>query len=107
MDIERHSARGVDPLVYELFVLGELMVQPLYGYLLHDIANHILGPLSPLSWGILYPLIQRLEKAGLTTSVVERHQQNFPRKERGQPRRIYSITPAGRARFMTLMLQSP
>src|SRR5204862_4626764 len=30
-----------------------------------------------------------------------------PRKERGQPRRIYSITPAGQERFMALMLQTP
>src|SRR5262249_42599897 len=28
-------------------------------------------------------------------------------KERGQPRRIYSITPAGQERFMALMLDNP
>src|SRR5579885_3084889 len=94
----KSNLRGVDPLVYELFVLGELAVQPLYGYLLREIAERILGPLSPLSWGILYPLINRLEKDGLTTSSVEQPRADFPRKERGQPRRIYSITPAGRDR---------
>ena len=83
------------------------MVQPLYGYLLREIAAHMLGPLSPLSWGILYPLIKRLERDGLTTSVVEQHKEQFPRKERGQPRRIYSITPAGQERFMALMLEMP
>jgi DNA-binding PadR family transcriptional regulator len=103
-DAEKRYARGVNPLVHELFVLGELAVQPLYGYLLREIANHILGPLSPLSWGILYPLINRLERDGLTTSVLEQQPKGFPRKERGQPRRIYSITPAGQERFMTLML---
>lgn len=103
-DSEKRYARGVNPLVYELFVLGELAVQPLYGYLLREIANHILGPLSPLSWGILYPLINRLERDGLTMSVLEPQQKGFPRKERGQPRRMYSITPAGQERFMSLML---
>jgi DNA-binding PadR family transcriptional regulator len=103
----KNSLRGVDPLVYELFVLGELMVQPLYGYLLHEISDHILGPLSPLSWGILYPLIKRLEQEGLTTSAVDQPSAGFPRKERGQPRRIYSITSAGRERFLTLMLTTP
>ena len=55
------DTRGVSPLVYELFVLGELMEQPMYGYLLHEIAGRILGPYSPLSWGIIYPLINKLE----------------------------------------------
>ena len=107
VDADKQPMRGVNPLVYELFVLGELMVQPLYGYLLREIAAHMLGPLSPLSWGILYPLIKRLERDGLTTSVVEQHKEQFPRKERGQPRRIYSITPAGQERFMALMLEMP
>jgi|SRR5882724_11528404 len=106
IDADKQPMRGVNPLVYELFVLGELMVQPLYGYLLHEIADHMLGPWNPLSWGILYPLIKRLEQDGLTASVVEQHKDQFPRKERGQPRRIYSITPAGRERFMALMLQT-
>lgn len=100
----RQDTRGMGPLVYELFVLGELMVQPMYGYHLHEIANRILGPLRPLSWGIIYPLIRRLEQEGLTTSAIERRRQGFPRTERGQPRRIYAITPTGRERFLALML---
>ena len=97
-------ARGVSPLVYELFVLGELAVNPLYGYLLHDIADRILGPLTPLSWGTLYPLIRRLERDGLIESATEPVRADFPRKQRGQARRVYSITPSGRERFMALML---
>jgi hypothetical protein len=59
-DSEKRYARGVNPLVYELFVLGELAVQTLHGYLLREIASHILGPLSPLSWGILYSADQSI-----------------------------------------------
>jgi deazaflavin-dependent oxidoreductase (nitroreductase family) len=100
----RLDTRGTSPLVYELLVLGELMIQPTYGYKLREQANRILGPLHPLSWGILYPLIRRLEREGLATSTVERRREGFPEMERGQPRRIYSITEAGRQRFLAFML---
>ena len=40
------------PLIDELFVLGELMVQPMSGSSLHETARRILGPFRPLSWGI-------------------------------------------------------
>jgi deazaflavin-dependent oxidoreductase (nitroreductase family) len=102
----KHDTRGVSPIVYELFVLGELMVQPTYGYKLHETASRTLGPLRPLSWGVLYPLIRRLEKDGLTLSTVEKRLKGFPATECGQPRRIYTITHAGRQRFFDLMLIS-
>lgn len=101
----RQETRGMSPLLYELFVLGELMVQPAYGYKLHESANRVLGPSRSLSWGMLYPLIRRLEHEGLTTSTVEKRQKGFPRVERGQPRRVYTLTPAGQQRFFDLMLQ--
>ena len=101
---DAYHTRTMSPLVYELFVLGELMDQPLYGSLLHEIAQRILGPWRPLSWGILSPLIRRLEQEGLITSVVEQRQEGVPRSGRGQPPRIYAITPTGRERFLTLML---
>jgi DNA-binding PadR family transcriptional regulator len=100
----RQHTRSVSPLVYELFVLGEVMVQPLYGYLLREIADHILGPLQPLSWGVLYPLIRRLEREGLIMSTTEPPRMSEAHAERGQPRRVYAITPAGRERFLALML---
>lgn len=101
----RQETRGMSPLLYELFVLGELMVQPAYGYKLHESANRILGPSRPLSWGILYPLIRRLEQEGLATSTVEKRREGFPRAGRGQPRRVYTLTPTGKQRFFNLMLQ--
>jgi DNA-binding PadR family transcriptional regulator len=90
--------------VYELFVLGELMVQPLYGYLLHEIVNMILGPFHRLSWGTLYPLIRRLEQEGLIISETEKRREGFLQAERGPARKVYTLTETGRARFFTLML---
>lgn len=90
--------------VYELFVLGELMVQPLYGYLLHEIVNMILGPFHRLSWGTLYPLIRRLEQEGLIISETEKRREGLFQAERGPARKVYTLTETGRARFFALML---
>ena len=92
------------PLVYELFVLGELMVQPMSGSFLHETARRILGPFRPLSWGIISPLLRRLEQQGLVTSDIEQRRAGLPRAGRGQPPRSYTITPAGREHFLSLLL---
>ena len=102
----RPLTRGMRPLLYELFVLGELMVQPMYGSFLHETARRILGPFRPLSWGIISPLIRRLEQEGLVTSVIEQRRVGLPPLGRGQPPRVYEITPTGRERFLTLLLTS-
>jgi DNA-binding PadR family transcriptional regulator len=96
------SGRNANP-VYELFVLGELIMGPHHGYRLPLIMQRMLGPFHRLSWGTLYPLIRRLEQQGLITS------ENEPKAtshvlERGQPRKIYVLTEAGRTRFFALML---
>lgn len=97
------GGRQPNPM-YELFVLGELMVQPLYGYLLHEIVNIILGPFHRLSWGTLYPLIRRLEQEGLITSATEKRREGLFQAERGPARKVYTLTETGRARFFALML---
>src|SRR6266478_3486365 len=59
------SATARKALMYELFVLGELMDGPHYGYILRDILGRLLGPFRHISWGVLYPLIRHLESGGL------------------------------------------
>lgn len=106
-DGQTPRSRGPNP-IYELFVLGELMVQPMYGYQLHEVVNKALGPFHHLSWGTLYPLIRRLEQEGLATSETE-HRHGFfhhGTRTQAQARRVYSITEAGRQRFFALMLES-
>ena len=100
----RPLTRGMRPLIYELFVLGELMVQPMYGSFLQETARRILGPFRPLSWGIISPLIRRLQQLGLATCVIEPPLAAETVRGRGQPRRLYAITEAGRERFLSLML---
>jgi DNA-binding PadR family transcriptional regulator len=90
--------------VYELFVLGELIGGPHHGYLLHEILGKILGPFRKASWGVLYPLIHRLEEAGLIVPDA-RTKRGDAEGKRGQ-RHLYRITKAGRDRFQALMLES-
>lgn len=85
--------------MYELYVLGELMVEPMHGYLLPQILSSIIGPYRKMSWGALYPLIHRLEEDGLIEPV-EREDRLGTRQ-----RKAYVITEAGRARFHQLMAE--
>lgn len=73
-------------------VLGLLVDRPDHAYAL----KHRLSPGLPraqlVNDGILYPLLAKLESDGLATST-ER-----PGRA-GRPRRVYAVTPAGRAEF--------
>lgn len=73
-------------------VLGLLIDRPDHAYAL----KHRLSPGLPreqlVNDGILYPLLAKLEADGLAESVAS------PGR-RGRPRRVYSVTPSGRAEF--------
>lgn len=85
--------------MYELYVLGELMSQPLHGYLLHTILKRVAGPMRNINWGILYPLIRRFEEEDL----IEQVQAEEPTGGRGKKKKTYQITEAGEAQFYRLM----
>jgi DNA-binding PadR family transcriptional regulator len=83
-------------MMYELFILSKLMHRPIHAYLLREILNFAIGPFRRVSWGTLYPLMRRLEKAGYIIASNE---------DRDDPRgkRQYRTTQAGRDRFFELM----
>jgi DNA-binding PadR family transcriptional regulator len=92
--------------MYELFVLGELMDGPHYGYLLRDILGRLLGPFRQISWGVLYPLIRHLEREGqivLDDKAATRRSESI---QGNQQRKQYRITEAGQRRFLALMLET-
>ncbi|HET8840583.1 MAG TPA: PadR family transcriptional regulator [Ktedonobacteraceae bacterium] len=95
--------RNASP-VYELFVLGELMTGPHYGYRLYEIIQRILGPFQRLSWGTLYPLFRRLEQQNLLISEVMPDSAHSV-EGRGPQRKAYRITDTGREHFFALMLE--
>jgi DNA-binding PadR family transcriptional regulator len=84
--------------MYELFLLGKLMERPWYGYEYQKALNGFLGPSREVSWGTIYPLIRRLERAGFIHRFHERRRATGRR----QPQK-YAITAKGRARFLELM----
>jgi DNA-binding PadR family transcriptional regulator len=88
--------------MYELLVLALLMRMRLHGYLMAKIANDMIGPMAKISSGTLYPLLTRLEQAGLIMSVTEESDQ-----QRGERQlRTFEITEEGRKRFHQLMLDT-
>lgn len=87
--------------MYELFVLGELLDQPLHGYVLHQVVEMAIGPIRQLSWGALYPLLQRLEREDLIAAEGAGGEGGGDRGRRERKR--YRITAAGEARFRALM----
>jgi len=92
--------------MYELFVLGELMDGPHYGYLLRDILGRLLGPFRQISWGVLYPLIRHLECEGLIVLDDKADTRRSEHIQGNQQRKPYRITEAGRKRFLALMLET-
>jgi DNA-binding PadR family transcriptional regulator len=95
----REPAVNTRGTMYEVYVLGELMEEPMHGYLLPQILSTIIGPYRKMSWGALYPLIHRLEEDGLIEPC-EREDKLGTRQ-----RKAYAITEAGRARFHELMAE--
>ncbi|MCD5323366.1 MULTISPECIES: PadR family transcriptional regulator [Pontibacillus] len=83
--------------MYELFVLGELMDKPMHGYVLQHVLDKVVGPNRKISWGILYPLIQKLSNQGFIEQTVQDD------GGRGRPKKILSLTESGRKRFYELI----
>lgn len=94
--------RKGDVRLNELFILGELMNNPMHGYLLHQILNAIVGPTRKISWGALYPLIHSMLADGLIEQVPE-EQPEGARRGKGKKKKIYKLTDEGKIRFFRLM----
>ncbi|MBX5470313.1 MAG: PadR family transcriptional regulator [Thermoleophilaceae bacterium] len=73
-------------------ILGLLVDRPDHAYALKRRISPGLPRERLINDGVLYPLLAKLEGEGLVTSAEQRG-------ERGRARRVYSVTPAGRAEF--------
>src|SRR5437588_13030235 len=100
LPIENKSSTARKAPMYELFVLGELMDGPHYGYLLRDILGRLLGPFRHISWGVLYPLIRRLEREGLIVPDEKTDDRRSESIQGNQQRKQYRITETGQRRFL-------
>lgn len=82
--------------MYELFVLGQLMDQKMAGYQLRQALKSVVGQEQTVSYGVLYPLLERLSQAGdITLTTVKTSQ---------RPKKVATLTSQGRSHFQTLIL---
>ena len=86
--------------MYELLVLSLLMHWPLHAYRIAKIANQIIGPEEQVSTGTLSTLLSKLVQVGLIVPV----DAGTTPFSSDRPSRVYAIAPAGRERFIALML---
>src|SRR5579859_5268808 len=86
--------------MYELIVLSLLMRGPLHGYLIVKITNDMIGPWAKVSSGTLYPLLTRMEQAGLI-AVIQAESQSVAGERQT---RTFLITEEGRKRFHQVMM---
>lgn len=82
-------------MINELFILGELMEKPQSGYDLRNGLQIFLGRHRKISYGVLYPLLEKLENDGLLgmTNV----------ESNGKAKKIATITKKGEKHFFELM----
>lgn len=82
--------------MYTLFVLGELLDNPLSGYQLRDILGYVIGTRVKVSWGNIYPLLDKLSTSGdITLTAVA--------DENAHPQKLATITQQGIHHFRELM----
>ncbi len=89
---DREMKRGT----LEMILLKLLAERPMYGYELVSTLEQRGGEQFQLKEGTLYPVLYRLETAGLVEA-------KWETLERGVPRKYYRLTPAGTDQLKTLV----
>lgn len=85
----------------DLAILGLLRETDLHGYEIRKRLGEILGPIARLSFGTLYPALNRLEKDGAVRVVDVTKSRTRLTTERG--RKIYTLTEDGTELFNELL----
>ena len=83
----------------ELAILGLLKERSMHGYQLSKRLSDTLGGFWRVSYGSLYPTLQRLERQG----AVERE---FSTEEVGRRKNVYRITDKGEELFLELLQEA-
>jgi PadR family transcriptional regulator, regulatory protein AphA len=81
-------------------ILGMLTVEPMSGYDMKRFCDQSLAHFWHESYGNLYPRLKRLKAAGLVSAREER-------RERAPDATVYSLTAAGRRRFLAWLREEP
>lgn len=84
--------------MYELFILGQLMDHPMTGYALRKASINVMGDDQAISFGTLYPLLDKLEASNLLVL-------SFKTTENKRPQKLATITETGKKRFFKLLAE--
>lgn len=82
--------------MYELFILGQLMDHAMSGYQLRKALATVVGQEQTVSYGVLYPLLDRLAQREEITLVTEAGQ--------SRAKKVARITSRGREHFAQLVM---
>ena len=83
----------------KLLILGVLRSQEMHGYQLSEHLDHNVGMAITLKKSNAYKLLNKMEEDGWVTYHEER-------EGNGPPRRVYAITPEGKAAFQHMLRKS-
>jgi PadR family transcriptional regulator PadR len=92
--LDRELKRGT----LDMILLKLLAERPMYGYELIATLEQRGGEAFLLKEGTLYPVLYRLESAGLIAP-------RWETLERGVPRKYYTLTPDGKRQLTALMAE--
>ncbi len=81
-----------------LVILGQLLDKPAHGYAIKQTLDQLLGS-RKISWGSLYPVLNKLEKDSYIKKIKSRTPSGGPTQK------TYSITGVGEKHFYSLMAQ--
>ena len=90
--------------VLEFAVLGLLHRTPMHGYELSKQLNMLLGTFRALSYGTLYPCLNKLYAEGLIAK--EGDAPSRPGKTTGRSKIVYRLTAEGKERLQDLLAES-
>ena len=83
-------------------ILGLLHYKPMHGYRLKEHLERNFGHMWSVNYGQIYPNLKKMNAAGLISM-----REEVRRGEKGPPRKLYTITPAGRQAFQEWLAESP
>lgn len=84
----------------DLAVLGLLDIEPMHGYQIRKVLIEMSGTVSGVSYGSLYPVLNRLETNGLIESPLEDPVVALTRRK---AKKVYRLTEVGRQHFLDLL----
>jgi PadR family transcriptional regulator, phenolic acid-responsive transcriptional regulator len=83
-------------------ILGLLHYKPMHGYRLKEHIERNFGHMWSINYGQIYPNLKKMKAEGL----ISMHEEAC-KGEKGPPRKLYTITEAGKQAFQEWLAESP